>query len=103
MVRLVSKKNRSDKSLAVKDEFDDWQRHNHLVFRHVAADGSKDEMNALTGDCGAFNVDNESLTIMKCLNLEEGMSVLDMYSHIDSTTMLLLQSILGHQLRYCVK
>jgi len=95
---LMALNNYSDKSLAVKDEFDDWTRHNHLVYRHIAPDEAKKEMDALTGDCGAFYVDNESLTIIKCLNLEEGMSVLDMYSHIESTTMLLLQSILGLQL-----
>ena len=92
----------SDKSLAIKDEFTDWERHNSLVYRSLPPELTKKETDRLTDNHGAFKVDNESLIITKCLTLEEGQSILDMYSHIHSTTMLLLQSTLQHQLRYVV-
>ena len=66
----------SDKSLPIKDEFQDWSAYRSVLHRTLAADCQNKETERLTANSGAFRLDNESLIIAKCLALEEGNAVL---------------------------
>lgn len=75
----------TDISFVRKDEFKgQWEKYKGLEYR------MRDNVENLENSA-ACEVDQEGLTILKCLGVQTGEKILDMYSNTESTTMYLLQ------------